>query len=344
MKLFVYASVLVLIGSCATLSHKEKTQAIKDNISIEQPAQILKYANTITHLELKELLYIFASDKFEGRRAGTEGQKKAVAFLSDYYRTANIRSPYKNANYYQEIPSSYLGSSYNTSENVLAFVEGTQNPEEVIIISAHHDHEGISSNGKIYNGADDDASGNVALLEMAEAFKQAKLDGNGPKRSVLFLHLTAEEIGLKGSKYYTENPVFPLSKTVANLNIDMIGRVDRKHSKNENYLYLIGSDRLSTELHYISEAINDRFFKFEFDYTYNDEDDHNRYYFRSDHYNFASNNIPVIFYFNGEHEDYHQPTDTPDKINYHLLEKRTRLIFATAWQLANQERRIIVDK
>jgi len=123
----------------------------------------------------------------------------------------------------------------------------------------------------------------------------------------------------------------------------MIGRSDKNH-KDIDYIYLIGSDRLSTELHYISEAVNAKFFNLELNYKYNDKSERNRYYYRSDHYNFAKKGIPVIFYFNGEHEDYHQPTDTPDKINYPLLEKRTRLIFATAWQIANQDERIVVDK
>lgn len=124
----------------------------------------------------------------------------------------------------------------------------------------------------------------------------------------------------------------------------MIGRVDRPHSENSEYIYLIGSDRLSTELHYISEAVNEEFYDLDLDYKFNDEDEHNRFYYRSDHYNFGKHNIPIIFYFNGEHEDYHKPTDTPDKINYPLLEKRTRFIFATTWQLANQERTIVADK
>jgi Zn-dependent M28 family amino/carboxypeptidase len=181
-------------------------------------------------------------------------------------------------------------------------------------------------------------------MEMAQAFKMAAKDGFGPKRSILFLHLTAEEIGLQGSRFYTENPIFQLSKTIANLNIDMIGRVDAPHENNSNYLYLIGTDRLSKELHLLSEKVNETFFNLDIDYRFNDEDDKNRYYYRSDHYNFALHNIPVIFYFNGEHEDYHQPTDTPDKINYPLLEKRTQLIFATAWQLANRENRLILNE
>ena len=198
-------------------------------------------------------------------------------------------------------------------------------------------------NNETYLGADDNGSGTVAILEMAEAFKQAELEGNGPKRSVLFLHLTAEEIGLQGSLYYTQNPIFKLEKTIANINIDMIGRVDNMHEDDPNYIYIIGSDRLSKELHYINEKVNSYTQNLKLEYKYNEENDSNRYYYRSDHYNFAKHNIPVIFYFNGEHDDYHKPSDTPNKINYDLLEKRTKLIFATAWQLANQENRLLMN-
>lgn len=344
MKILLYASALSFVGSCATISHKEKIQEITDNITIEQPNKILEYANTITAAELEHHLYIFSSDAFKGRKVGSPGQKLAVNFLKNYYISEGIPSPFEGTNYFQIVPKSFIGSDYNDSENVLAFVKGSKNPEDIIIISAHHDHKGIEKDGEINNGADDDGSGTVALLEMAQAFKKAKDEGYGPKRSILFLHLTAEEIGLLGSHYYIQNPIFPLTNTIANLNIDMIGRVDKYHKDHTNYIYLIGSDRLSTELHYISETVNATFFNLELNYKYNSENEHNRYYYRSDHYNFAQKGIPVIFYFNGEHEDYHLPTDTPDKINYPVLEKRTRLIFATAWQLANQEKAIIADK
>jgi len=344
MKILVYVSALALVGSCASLSHKEKIQAITDNIEIAQPDQLKTYSKTITSRELKEHLYLFASDEFNGRKAGSQGQKKGVNFIKDYYISKEIPSPYPDSSYFQFIPKAYLGDDYNDTENVLAFIKGEEKPNEVIVVSAHHDHEGVDKEGNIYNGADDDGSGTVALMEMAEAFKEAQNNGHGPKRSILFLHLTAEEVGLQGSRYYTENPAFPLENTVANLNIDMIGRVDRYHENNPEYVYLIGADRLSTELHYISEAVNNEFTKLNLNYKYNEENELNRYYYRSDHYNFAKHNIPVIFYFNGEHEDYHQVTDTADKIEYDILEKRTKLVFATAWQLANQENRIIVDK
>jgi len=272
------------------------------------------------------------------------GQKKAVEFLKNYYISLGIPSPLEDGDYFQEIPKSFFPENIEASENVLAYIEGTEKPEEVLVISAHLDHVGIKD-GQIYNGADDDGSGTVAILEIAEAFKKAVNDGNGPKRSILFLHVTGEEKGLLGSKYYTDvDPIFPLANTVADLNIDMIGRIDPKHEKNGNYLYIIGSDRLSSELHKISESVNKKYTRINLDYTYNDENDPNRFYYRSDHYNFAKNNVPVIFYFSGTHIDYHQPSDTPDKIEYDLYENRTKLVFYTAWELANMEQRTVVDK
>ena len=300
------------------------------------------YANTITANELKDHLYILASDEFEGRETGEPGQKKAANFLREFYISNKIASPTGIENYFQTIPTSSLTPSTKPSENVLAFIKGSEKPEEIIVISAHYDHLGIKD-GEIYNGADDDGSGTVAIMEIAQAFKKASQNGKEPKRSILILHATGEEKGLLGSKYYANYPVFPLAKTVANLNIDMIGRIDDAHENNPNYVYLIGSDKLSTELHEISEKMNEKFTKLTFDYTYNNDNDPNRFYYRSDHYNFAKNNIPIIFYFNGTHQDYHKPSDTPDKINYEVLEKRTKLIFYTAWELANRPERIKVD-
>ena len=156
---------------------------------------------------------------------------------------------------------------------------------------------------------------------------------------MLFLAVSGEEKGLFGSKYYTDNPVFPLSKTILNLNIDMVGRKDTIHS-NSNYIYLIGSNRISNELHNISEQVNKKHINFDLDYTYNDKNDPNRFYERSDHYNFAKNNIPVIFYFGGLHEDYHQPTDDVEKIDFQKLEKVAKYVFLTAWELAYRKEAI----
>ncbi|MFL1011563.1 M28 family peptidase [Flavisericum labens] len=343
MKTFTILSLLTLVGTCASPKYTTKIENLKNSIKLEDSVLVTKYANTITADELKSHLYQFCSTEFEGRKVGEPGQKKAAVFLKHYYENENISSPMGKGQYFQTVPSSFFEYKYNSSENVLAFIEGNEKPEEVIIISAHLDHLGTSKNGKIFHGADDDGSGNVALMEMAQAFKLAKQQGDGPKRSILFLHLTAEEIGQRGSEFYIKNPVFPLSETIANLNIDMIGRVDNEQKGNENYIYLIGSDRLSKELHFLSEKVNSTYFDIDIDYRYNVKDEVNNYYSRSDHYNFALEGIPVIFYFNGEHDDYHKETDTPDKINFKLLEKRTKLIFATAWQIANQKRRLTTD-
>jgi len=514
MKKLLSIAFLALIG-CGAKQQTSDQKVVKN-------LDPVPYGNTITEAELKTHLYTYASDEFEGRDTGAPGQKKAVAYLRDEYKSLNIPAAQKDGNYFQNVPlekgselnseltingksypfedqflafnantngtntfsevvyvgygiddekySNYTGqdvegkviliklgepkqadgnyvisgnsdaskwsanirqavaskltvakekkvkgvlfyvdeyyprlkmqfayvknssrislkgeesSFFNyyinnelatdlyptisedenaatidvkatlinkdktndvNSENVVAIIKGSEKPEEYIVISAHLDHEGVK-NGEIYNGADDDGSGTVAILEIAEAFKQAEKDGNGPKRSIVFLHVTGEEKGLLGSSYYTDNPIFPLENTVVDLNIDMIGRIDPKRTEGDrNYVYLIGSDKLSTELHNISEEVNKKYANIELDYTYNDENDPNRYYYRSDHYNFAKNNVPVIFYFNGTHDDYHKPTDTPDKINYDLLTNRTRLVFYTAWELANREQRIVVDK
>ena len=258
----------------------------------------------------------------------------------------NIDSSEKTATIPAKLEMEYTSiTEAKPSENVAAIIKGSEKPDEYIIISSHLDHVGVNNEGEVFNGADDDGSGTVSILEIAEAFKTAADKGHGPKRSIIFLNVTGEEKGLLGSRYYTDySPLVPLANTIANLNIDMIGRIDPKRKGDRNYVYLIGSDKLSTELHNISEEVNKEFTNVELDYTYNDENDPNRFYYRSDHYNFAKHNIPVIFYFNGEHEDYHQVSDTPDKINYELLEKRAKLIFATAWQLANQKKRLKVDK
>jgi Zn-dependent M28 family amino/carboxypeptidase len=229
--------------------------------------------------------------------------------------------------------------------NVMGFLEGTDKKEEVLVISSHYDHVGVSSTGEVFNGADDDGSGTVSVMEIAEAFALAAKDGNKPRRSILFLNVTGEEKGLLGSEYYAENPVFPIANTVNNINIDMVGRIDYEYQKAENkdYIYVIGSEMLSSHLKKINEYNNITYTNLILDYRYDAEDDPNRFYYRSDHYNFAKFNIPVIFFFNGVHDDYHQVTDTVDKIEFPLMTKRAQLIFHTAWDLANRDQRTPVD-
>lgn len=304
----------------------------------------LKFSKSITSDELSDYLYTFSSDEFEGRGTGQPGQKKAAEYLKNYYESLGIPGGTSESDpYLQIIDSSFFKGRFPSSENVVAIIEGSELPEEYLVITSHYDHEGIK-NGEIYNGADDGSSGSMAMMEIAEAFQKAVEEGYRPKRSVVFMHLTGEEKGLLGSKYYVENPVFPLEQTVANLNMDMIGRVDEAHENDPNYIYLIGSDKLSTELHEISEEANSTYTNLNLDYTYNDENDPNRFYYRSDHYNFAKFDIPIIFYFNGVHEDYHQPSDTAEKIEYEVLEERAKLVFFTAWEIANRAERPFVDK
>jgi hypothetical protein len=229
-----------------------------------------------------------------------------------------------------------------SGENVIGILEGTTKKEEYIFITAHYDHLGII-NGLVYNGADDDGSGTVSVMTLARAFEKAKEAGHGPQRSIVFMTVSGEEKGLLGSGWYVDHPTVPLKNIVCDLNIDMIGRVDDAHKGDPNYVYIIGSDKLSSELHLLNEKENTNHTKLRLDYTYNDPNDPNRFYYRSDHYNFAKNEIPVIFYFNGVHEDYHQETDEVSKIDFGLMEKRARLVFFTAWELANRPQRIVVD-
>ncbi len=229
------------------------------------------------------------------------------------------------------------------TENVLGFLEGTDKKDEVIVITAHYDHIGIGGSGedKINNGADDDGSGTVSVMELARVFSEAAKAGHGPRRSILFLTVTGEEKGLLGSAYYAENPIFPLEKTVVNLNIDMIGRIDSAHK--ENYVYVIGPDKLSKDLFDLSENTNKKYSNLTLDYTYNSESHPDRIYYRSDHWNFAKKGIPIIFYFSGIHEDYHRPGDEVEKIEFPLMTKRAALVFYTAWEIANREQSIIRD-
>jgi hypothetical protein len=252
----------------------------------------------------------------------------------------------------KKVPTGEL--SYSTSsatkiirtENVLGYLEGTDKKDEVVLVTAHYDHIGKKSSGTgdlINNGADDDGSGTVAVMQLAKVFAQARMDGKGPRRSMLFMTVTGEEEGLLGSEYYTRHPVIPLTNTVVDLNIDMIGRRDQQHHDSAPYVYVIGADKLSSELNRISESANKKYTNLIFDYTYNDPDHPDRLYYRSDHWNFAKNNIPIIFYFDGIHEDYHLPSDELDKIEFDLLAARAKCVFYTAWEIANRDDRIMPD-
>jgi hypothetical protein len=235
------------------------------------------------------------------------------------------------------------------SSNVLGYLEGTDLKDELLVYSAHYDHIGLNPDGekdKVFNGADDDGSGTSGVLAIAKAFAKAKKEENGPRRSILFLMFTGEEKNLLGSEYYSLNPVFPMANTITNLNIDMIGRTDfiyRTTPDSTNYIYLVGTDKLSTDLHRISDQANAVYTKLKLDYRHNAKDDPTQIYYWSDHYNFAKNGVPVIFYYNGKHEDYHKSSDEVSKINFNLLSKRALLAYYTGWDLANRDKRPLVD-
>lgn len=333
-KIYIAALGIALLQSCSV------------NKNVESHS-FQKYYSSIKSDELKKNLFVIADDNMEGRDTGSPGQKRAGEFMIDYYKNLGIGHPPEMDSYYQKVPAEFMnnrghGTPLPDSENILAFIKGSEKPDEIIVISAHYDHVG-TKNGVVYNGADDDGSGTVAVMQIAKAFQEAKKDGKGPKRSILFLHVTGEEHGLYGSEWYSENPVFPIANTVVDLNIDMIGRDDAEN-RGKQYVYVIGSEMLSSELKKINEEANAKTVNLELNYKYDDPKDPQRLYYRSDHYNFAKHNIPVAFYFDGIHEDYHKPTDDPDKIDYPLLQKRTQLVFATAWELANRAERIVVDK
>jgi hypothetical protein len=242
-----------------------------------------------------------------------------------------------------------LSSKRESSQNVVGILEGTdpQLKDEYVALSAHYDHLKTGPNGEIYNGADDDGSGTAAVLTLAHAFAIER-----PKRSVLIVFHAGEELGLLGSEYNTDvAPAVPLDKIVVDLNIDMIGRSRPAGDTNpENAeltaadaIYLIGSDKISKELHHISEQTNAEFTKLRLDYTYNDPNHPQQFYYRSDHWNYAKHGVPIIFYFSGTHADYHKPSDTVDKIDFEKMARVSRLVFATGWRVANLDHRLAKD-
>lgn len=239
------------------------------------------------------------------------------------------------------------GEHRNTveSSNVIGVIEGSDKKDEYVFLTAHYDHLGMR-NGKIFYGADDDGSGTVGIMHLGAAFAKAKKEGAGPRRTIVVMAVSGEEKGLWGSEYYSDNPVFPLEKTSVDLNIDMIGRIDtdRKTDDSSNYIYVVGHDKISTELPTISEAMNSNFTQLVFDYKFDDPNDPHRIYFRSDHYNFARKGVPVLFFYDGMLKaDYHKSTDTVDKINWPLYEKRARMVFHIAWEMANRENMLVRD-
>lgn len=243
------------------------------------------------------------------------------------------------------------GPGYIESENVVSFFEGSDPnlKDEVLVLVAHYDHLGITqpdeTGDMINNGADDNGSGTVALMSIANAFHAASLEGHRPKRSVLFLHVSAEEIGLLGSRYYSDHPIVPIEQTVAAFNADMIGRSDPVNIEkgDTDYVYLIGGEIISSELDSLVQVANKQSVNMRLDRKYNDLEDRNQFYRRSDHWNFGRLEVPFVFFFTGVHDDYHSPSDTVHKIDFTKLSQVAQLIFNSSLEVLNYDGRPQVD-
>jgi len=243
-------------------------------------------------------------------------------------------------NYYAELQ---IGANKvpetRESSNVIGILPGTDKKDEYIFLTGHYDHLGKNGN-VIYYGADDDGSGSVGVMQMAEAFAAAARKGNQPRRTMIFMTVSGEEKGLLGSEYYSEHPTIDLAKASVDLNTDMIGRGDTSRKADTlNYIYVIGHDKLSSELVGINEGVNKKYIhNLALDYKFDDPNDQNQIYYRSDHYNFAKKGVPILFFYDGMlGADYHRPTDTVDKIQFEVMARRAQLVFHTAWVIANRD-------
>ncbi len=283
-----------------------------------------------------------------------QGEKQNASALFESAYSGNLAAPFELS------PEKKLSLKVTTksesipTQNVVAVFEGSDPvlKDEYVALGAHYDHVGVGvpvNGDAIYNGADDDGSGTTALLAMAEALAHAP---KRPKRSVLFVWHAGEEKGLWGSRYFTDYPTIPLNKIVTQINIDMIGRSKKEGDTNprnqtlstSNEVYVIGSKMMSTELGELTETVNKDYLNLVFDYRFDDPADPNRFFFRSDHYNYARKGIPIVFFFDGEHEDYHRPGDEVQKIDFPKMEKVTRTIYMLLWEIASRPTRPAVDK
>ncbi len=292
-----------------------------------------------TPTETKGSMYLKKNDA-AGFLMANVSTNVANAILGKSNASINELGSVAKGNYNSDITLVATKKTENLeSSNVIAYLPGTDKKDEYLFLTGHYDHLGKRGN-VIWYGADDDGSGTVGVMQMAEAFAAAAKAGKSPRRTIVFMTVSGEEKGLWGSQYYSEHPLFPLEKTTADLNTDMIGRVDteRKSADTLSYVYVIGHDKLSSDLVTINEAANKKSSNITLDYKYDDPKDPNMIYYRSDHYNFARKGVPVLFFYDGMLlADYHQPTDTIEKINFDLMQKRTVMVYYTACEIANRD-------
>jgi Zn-dependent M28 family amino/carboxypeptidase len=283
-----------------------------------------------------------------------QGERQSASAIFEAYYGGQLLEPFELRAAKKIALTIKIKSDAAATQNVVAVFEGSDPvlKNEYVALGAHYDHVGVGipvNGDAIYNGADDDGSGTTALLSMAEAFAHASVR---PKRSVLFVWHAGEEKGLWGSRYFTNFPTIPLDRIVTQINIDMIGRSKKEGDTNPrnrelsgpNQIYVIGSKMMSTELGALVESVNSQYLNLTYDYRYDDPADPNRFFSRSDHYNYARKGIPIVFFFDGEHEDYHRPGDSVDKIDFQKMEKVARTIYLTAWEVASRPTRPKVDK
>jgi hypothetical protein len=338
--------------------------------SLQSVAQDTISSVLVSGTLLKKHVYTLASDSLQGRQTGTIGQSKAAdycvgafkenhllpvfqldslrwAFVQKYWFTSDIITPFgsrgaslgQNLVGYRRYELIFPPLSNNDDRakflghNVGGLLVGSDLKNEIVVISAHYDHLGKKGD-VVYKGADDNASGTASVLAIAAVFDSLAQQGVRPRRSILFLLFSGEEGGLIGSKYFVATSPFALSQITCDLNIDMVGRTDFKHHRKPEYCYLI-TGKSDKQLRQTIEVANQKSVKLSIDYRYDSENDPSQFYYRSDHYNFAKQGIPIAFFMDGEHPDYHQPSDSAEKINYNVLQKRATLVFQTAWMMAN---------
>jgi hypothetical protein len=353
----------VLANKIRTFYIRSASTLIYAFFSLQCLAQPTVSSVLVSEPLLKKHVYTLASDSLQGRETGTIGQFRAAGYcveafnenhLLPVFQVDSLKGGFLQKYYFTPALVSFFGrmavvakrselsnpplanddnSQVLFAHNVGGLLVGTDLKNEIVIVSAHYDHLGKKAN-QIYNGADDNASGTASVLAIAATFDSLLQQGIRPRRSILFLLFSGEEGGLVGSKYFVDNSPIPMNQIVCDLNVDMVGRTDWQHRKKTDYCYLI-TGKSDTELKQTIEIANQQTVKLTIDYRYDSENDPSQFFYRSDHYNFAKKGIPIAFFMDGEHPDYHQPSDTANKINYHILQKRATLVFQSAWMMAN---------
>lgn len=296
-----------------------------------QERELPNVAAAILPADLQAHIRVLASDSMQGRRSGTEAALKAADYIAGQFEHCALQKPY-DSSYYQAFVTPKAAGV-----NVVGLIKGAGRRDEALVVSAHYDHVGMLDD-RIYHGADDNASGVAAMLEVAQAFADMLKNSYRPQRSVVFVAFDAKENELAGSAWYVDNPLFPMTKTFANLNIDAVGRVEGSPNGMADYLLLVGANRISPDLLFISDSLNRlRNLYLHLDDTfYGSEVFTDAFYMFSDQYHFARRGVPAIYYTDGLHDDLYRPSDTEDAIHYEALKKRAQLIFYTAWELANR--------